>query len=114
MIGIDNLQKVLKIVAHVGDVADKIGHETGLQRWGHLTELLEDVVSIPGIKFSELKGEIADLDAGEKEQLLQDLKLELDLIDDNLEAVIEEGVAILVEVEQLVQRSIKLSKSLRK
>ena len=113
MLGIDNLKKVLKIVLDMANVADKIGHVTGPQRWVHLSGVVGALLTLPSVDFKQVGAELKDMDKDERAQLLEDLKGGLELHDEKLEAAIAEGIAILVEAEALVDRAMKMAKSFK-
>ncbi len=115
-LGIENLKKVLKIAAGVGSVADKIGHnaKAGVAKWMALTELFDEAMMLQGLDMKAVMPEVKDLDAAERGELYLAVKGDLDLADDQLEAAIEEGVAILVDAAAIVDRAIVLSKKFKK
>lgn len=112
-LGIENVTKCVHLAVELGNVADKIGRTKGAGKYGHLLLLMDEVTALGSVDFKQVMPEIKDLDAVEKATLLQSVKEKFDIVDDKLEAVIEEGLAILVDASALVQRSIDLSKQLK-
>jgi len=117
MFGIENLKKVLAAVLEVGNIGDEIGHDgasAGMARWFKLTGLFDELMALQSVEFSKIGDEVKDLDDAELAELHSFLKVKLDIKDDDLESVVEEGVAIIVDAYQIVNRSIGLVKKFKK
>lgn len=114
MLGIGNLTKLVALIAALANMGDKIGHETGMARWGELFGLVGAVQSINGLDFKQVMPEIKDLDQSERDQLLALFKTSFDIQDDKLEAVIEEGLGIAEDLVSIYTRSATLVASYKK
>jgi len=106
--GIDNILPALLFAAEVGNIIDAGGRVKGMARYMLITGLLDEVAAMGSVDFEVMKKEIAELDAGEREELQNKLKAKLDLVDDDLEAYIEDGIAIVEDAYSLIKRSIEL------
>jgi hypothetical protein len=112
-LGIENLKKVVKLIAALAGVGDKIGHDTSVSRWGNLFELIGAVREIAGLQWSQVLPEIKDLDAVERAEIEKVFKDQFDLVDDKLEAAIEKGIAIAEKQVAVVQEASDLVKELK-
>lgn len=102
-LGIQNILKVVEVIASVANVGDKFGADGHTSRWNHLVGLGPAILSLNGINFKAVLPELKDLDAAEREQVRQKFAGVLDLKDDALEAVIEDGIALIEEVAATVE-----------
>lgn len=113
-IGITNLKPIIALGIEMGNVADKIGRAKGAARYLHLADLFDELTGLGKVDFKLLDDEIKDLDASEREELHNFLKVKFDIVDDKLEMAIEEGLKIVEEAYGLVDRSINLVRGLKK
>lgn len=106
--GVNNIVPILLFVAELGNILDVVGRAKGMARYMLITGLLDEVAALGMVDFEIMKQEILELDAGEREELQEKLKEKLDLVDDNLEAFIEDGIGIVEDAYSLISRSIEL------
>jgi len=112
-LGIKNLKPVLALGIELGNVADKVGRQTGAARYLGLMDLFDELTALGSVDFKEVSKEIKDLDAQEREELHAFLKVKFDIVDDKLEMAIEDGLKIVEEAYGLIKRSQALYKSLK-
>lgn len=111
--GIVMLTKVLMLVVELANVADLMGRTKGAAKYMHLMKLIDEIQEIGDVKFDQVKLELGELDAEERAAILLALKTKLDLTDDKLEVVIEDGLALAAEQAALVDRGIAFAKALK-
>lgn len=110
-LGVDNVKPMLGLVIELGNVTDKMGRTQGMERYGQLMLLIDELAALGAVKIDQVIPELSDLDDVERASLMAYAKEKFDIADDKLEMVIEEGLAILVDAYSIVQRSIKLVKA---
>ena len=101
-LGVEDVLKVVTVIATLANVGDKFGAETGVGRWNHLMGLGPAILELNGIKFANVIPQIKDMDAAERELVRAKFAGVLDLKDDQLEAVIEDGLALVEKIAGLV------------
>lgn len=110
-----NLLPVLMLAVEMGNVGDQIGRAKGASRYTSLLDLFDEVTALGKVDFKlvddEAKAVLAD--PVKKAELLAAVKEKLDIHDDKLEVVIEEGLGILADAHAVVNRAIALSKGLK-
>jgi hypothetical protein len=105
--GIENLKALLTVIVSFIVVGDKMGHESNWNaRLSHLFGLIPQLTGLSGIVWSQIDDEIKDLDLAEKEVLLTTFKEKFDIIDDKLEAMIEEALSLATEIGVFVKKVI--------
>lgn len=104
-LGIENLKKVCSVIATLAGVGDAMGHTKGVERWNQLLGVGGAIRSLNGLDLKQVLPEIKDLDAVERAQVLELFQKELDLKDDDLEAVVEEGLGIAADLASIIERS---------
>jgi hypothetical protein len=96
-VGIENLSKATvafsKIGSAIGDAFED--KQINIKDIPEAVEIITVLPSFAAIKYSELVAEAKDLDATEKVQLGELFKVNFNIINDDLEATIEEGVDFL-------------------
>lgn len=112
-LGIDNLKKLVGIVAFMANLGDDVGRDTSPSRWAKLLQLVTVFNSLGGMTFAQVGPELKDMDAAERQILLDEIRQDLNLADDKLEAVIEESLSIASDLASLVMRSGALIKAMQ-
>ena len=112
-LGIDNLKIVVKLIAILANVGDKMGHEKGAARWAELLGLVTALGGITSLKWDQVVPEIKDLDDVERAALEQVFKDEFQLVDKSLEEAIEHGIVIAEKQVAVVQEAVALAKQLK-
>lgn len=112
-LGIENLKKAFGLLASLANLGDDVGRDTSAARWGKLLGLIPAIGQFASLDLKAAVAEFKDLDAAEKQALLVEIETDLDLGDDQLEKAIEDGLAIVVDFESVVQRSISFVKNLK-
>lgn len=105
MLGIENLKKLVKFGL---DVANKIatdlqdGKITTMEIFGFIPELTEipDVVK----SWPDIAAELKEVSAEERVELLDYIKQNFDIPDDQLESVIEDSLMNVVSLISLVEK----------
>jgi hypothetical protein len=114
-VGIDELKKVVAVLASAANVADQMVNEKGgvVARLTHLMGLSTSLIGLAGCSATELKAEFADLDAGEKADLVQYAKDQFAIAEHDVEAKIEAGLDLAIEGEAFIVKVVAFSKSLK-
>lgn len=112
-LGTANLKAYMFLAVELANVGDKVGRMKGMARFAPLMELYDEVLALGGAEYKQAIAELKDLDAVERTALLQDMKGKFDLVDDKLEAVVEEGLALLADGYDVVNRILDLGKKLK-
>jgi len=112
-VGISNLKPIVALGIELGNVADKVGRNTGATRYLSLMDLFDELTGLGSVDFKVVMAEIKDLDDVERMELHEFLKAKFDIVDDKLEMAIEDGLKIVEEAYGLVKRSMDLAKSLK-
>jgi hypothetical protein len=111
--GIENLKKILKVLAELANLGDDIGRDTSSGRWAKLLNLVDIVRNFGTLDLSQVVPEFQDLTAEERKQLIAELKDELALGDKKLEMAIEEGLAVVEDFAEVLQRAVAVVKEAR-
>lgn len=112
-LGITNLKPVVSLAIELGNVADKVGRNTGATRYLHLMDLFDELTALGSVDFKQVSKEIKDLDEAERKELHDHLKLKFDIVDDKLELAIEQGISIIDRQYSLINESITLYRSIK-
>jgi hypothetical protein len=101
--GTENIKKALALVIKVGTDLAK-GLEDKKLSLAEYIGLGIDLLDAPSVikSWSNIKAEFADLDATEREEILEWVKSEFDISDDKLEAQIEAALGVLEAIGKLV------------
>jgi hypothetical protein len=112
-IGTDNLIKVLDLTIEIGNVADKVGHGTGMTKWAEVFQLYDEVAAMGSVDLKQVLPEFKDLDAVEKQMVYDHVKAKFDIVDDVLEAKIEECLGLAIDAVALFERASAVVKSFK-
>lgn len=111
--GIDNLKKLLACVAALANLGDDVGRDTSPSRWAKLLSVITIVKDASSVDFKVALQELKDLDMTERQALLAEIDADLKLGDAKLEKAIEDALAIVVDLDGVIERSVALVKSLK-
>ena len=114
-IGIQNLMLAATIVATVGNTYDQVMAD-GKVSASDITALPTLFPALTGlfqVKYSELYKEVSDLDASEKGTLAQHFKNAFDLADNDLEAILEEGLDVVFDGLATIQSALAMLAKLK-
>jgi hypothetical protein len=101
-LGIEELKSVLILGIHLGELVDSLSNGIGIDDLGPLVRVGKSVKpAIDAIKSGKIIPEAKDLDAEEKVALKAFIVEELDLENDNLEAIIEQALSVVVDISDL-------------
>jgi len=111
MLGILNLKKVVVAILHLANKVDLVTRD-GIQ-WTDAVALFPNIVDgVALIKNGkDALAEFKELDAVEKAELLDFVKVEFDLADDKLEDVVETALGVIESVSELI---VKIKVALKK
>lgn len=111
-VGTDQIIKALDVLIEGGNVADAAAHDQGnaIAKLSHLTKLLDEVMALGSFSAPALVAQIKDLSSEEKAQIVSHFKAKLDLANDVLEAKIEAGLDLLIEVVTFAESGVALVK----
>lgn len=109
MLGIENLSKA---VVAVGKIGSSIGDafedkKIDFKDIPEAVEIITVLPSLTAIKYAELVAEAKDLDHSEKLILAQLFNDNFNIVNDSLEATIEEGIEFLLAAVKFLSRFIK-------
>jgi len=112
-IGVDNLKKLIALPIELGNVADMIGSEDSKswRRWFKLVNAFDEVIDLLRVDWNILKNEIKDFNSEDMTELNSFMKEKFDIKNDNLEKIVEDSIAILISLGELVEKSIALYKT---
>jgi hypothetical protein len=113
--GQENLKKLVMLGMELGNVIDKVvGHEEGgLGRWGALMDLADEVMALSTVEWKKLGDEYQDWSQEEKNLLMVDVKAKFDLRDDNIEEMVEKGLALALHGEGFIREAVALGKAMK-
>ena len=98
-LGIEEVKLALGLGISVGELVESLADGIGLSDIGKLVSVVKHAPSaISSIKSGKIIPELKDLDEAEKTELKDYLKEEFDLSDDNLEAKIEAGLFVVIDL----------------
>ncbi|MGZ6477648.1 MAG: hypothetical protein ACXWQE_00020 [Bdellovibrionales bacterium] len=112
-IGIDNLKKVFAVLAALANLGDDVGRDTSPSRWAKLLSVITIVKDAASLDFKQALVEIKDLDMDERQALLVEIGADLKLGDAQLEKSIEDALAIVVDLDSVIERSVSMVKSFK-
>jgi hypothetical protein len=109
MIGIENISKLTVAVGKIGSsVSDALANgKIGLEDMPEGIEIVQALPSLASVKIADLTAEVKDLDAVEQAKVAQLFKDNFNIVNDNLEATIEEGLDFLLSAVKFFSRFIK-------
>ena len=104
------------LVAEMGNVGDQMGRSTGGARYAAMIGLMDEMAALSGVDFALVDDEFkAALDSSEQMAEIQAaFAKKLDIEDDKLEAFIEEGILLVKENYELIQKDIAFFKRIKK
>lgn len=107
MLGIENLKKAGKFGVSLGMQFEEATVD-GKFTWADLFGFFDELIQIPGIVNNReaIAAEFKDLDATERDALLQYLKDEFNLDNDTLEAKIEKGFDIAFALLSFIEKPV--------
>lgn len=113
--GVENLEKVINLVAETGNVVDKILNEKSgvAAKFAHLASLMDEVLELKDFSFKELKLEYGDISREERDALVEKFSKKFDLRSDRTEVLIERSLSLVKSVSALVPEIIGLIKNIK-
>lgn len=103
-LGIQEVKQVLALGVSLGQLVEALSDGVGLGDIGKLVAVVKRApAGISAVKSGKVIPELKDLDDAEKTELKNWSKEELDLKDDNLEAKIEAGLWVAIDLCDLLK-----------
>lgn len=112
-LGTSELEVIVDFIGAGINVGDKVGRTTGLSRYGLLFGLAAPAAKLAVVDFKLAGEQLADLDEAEKADLFARAKADIVLDDKIVEAFIEEGIGLAIDLQSLVARVMKLVKAIK-
>jgi hypothetical protein len=103
MVGIENLKKAIKFGIDLGNQIEESGKDG--YNWKDITSFFDELFQIPALisNGNAIKEEFKDLDAVEKQELVEYFTDLFDLDNDKAEAIIEKSLDIALDVLTLLK-----------
>ena len=110
-----NLMPVVLMIAELGNVADSMGRTTGSARYMAAMQLMDEAAALGGVDFSKVDDEFKEAlkDPAKMTEIQTAFANKLDIEDDKLEAFIEEGILLIRENYELIQKDIAFIKKIK-
>jgi len=105
MIGIENIKKAVSLVLTVGeDVAKGLADNDKLDLSEYIGIGIDLVGGVPGVvkNFKDIKAEFSDLTAEEKNELIEFVKADFDIPQEEIEAKIEKAIDLINAVAEFI------------
>lgn len=98
--GTKNAALILNLLAEGGNVAEKMIKQEGsfFQKIANLSMLFDEVMALFGLNLQELGKELGELDDADIAELKEAFKAKFDLSDEQMEGIIEDGLALAVKL----------------
>lgn len=96
--GIEKTKLLVELAAELGNVADEVlsGSKSIVKTAAAGLKLLDEVIALRDVGFSDIKLEYRDLDAMEREELVLHFSKKFDIDSDRTELLIERGLDLIV------------------
>jgi len=115
--GTENLKKCLAVIVESGNVAGDIVAMGPSAKWYQKVALcanvLDEIFDLTKVDFKVVIPELKDIDESEKTDLIEWGKEKFDIPQDEVEAVIEEGLGILMVNINAIQKDIEFAKKIK-
>ena len=111
--GIENLKLVTRATARVATSVGNALEDGKLDLndlWSEGPTLVTSLWSLKDADFSAIKDEVADFDDKEKRELADVFSIEFDIVNDSVEYIVEQGVAIVIDLLNAIKRIIEIGK----
>lgn len=113
-LGYDQILKGIDFIIELGNVIPKmIKAKNWVSRLIIASSLGDELVGLIKIKPREFKAQWLDLTKEERNEILQHVVEKYDITDDNLEAHIEAGFAIAIELSESIEKIINYAKKFK-
>jgi len=112
-VGYDNIKIGFDLVIESANVMDKIRQGEGSAKFMPLLDLIDEVSKIPDFDYSMFKLEWKNLNADEREALIEHGKKKFELSNKAVEAKIEAASEISVSLIALIPQAIRLVQDLK-
>ena len=103
-LGIQEVKAVVKMGLAIGELVDSLSDGLSLSDLGPALRVAKSVKpAIDALKSGQLLPELEDLSDDEREELKQFVADEFDISNDSLEAAVEKGLQIAIDLSKLVE-----------
>lgn len=103
-LGIQEVKDVVRMGLCIGELVDALSDGIGLSDLGALLRAAKSVKpAIDALRSGQLLPELKDLSDAEREELKAFIADEFDLSNDALEAAIEKGLQIAIDLSKLIE-----------
>lgn len=104
MQGIEQIKSVVSLGLHLGELIDSLSDGIGLGDLGPALRVAKSVKpAIDAIGGGKIVSELKDLSDEEKAELKAFVESEFDIHDDNLEALIEKAIGVVLDLSDIVK-----------
>ena len=102
-LGTEQVEKVMNLVLEGANVADKIINEKsgGQAKLMHALALTDELAALSGLSVPDLIAQWKNIDSAEKADLIAKAKAKFDLIDDGVEALVEEVMEVGFDTQEV-------------
>lgn len=113
--GTKNAGLVLDVLVEAGNVTEKVVADKGgvVSKLSHLSDLLDEGMTLMQVDMSELGKELTELDGEDLTALQERFKAKFDLMDDQVEALVEEGLDLAKVYGEAVVKTIAWVQKIR-
>lgn len=103
-IGVENLKKIVLLMADVAKVSLKVAAGSGVTRWANLMLLGDDIGTLLSVQFKLLDDEWKDLSDAERGEMKLAFQEKFQCDEAKAEVLIEEAFGLLVDLGGLQQK----------
>lgn len=114
-LSVEQIIKVLDVIIEGGNVADKVAKATSVMtKVMAVVPMADELLRLLSLSPTVLKAEWSDLDAEEKAALKAHVNEKFDIADDDIEAKVELGLALVGEVVDFAAKASAYAKTFKK
>ena len=115
-LGITEVKELATAAAKLGTAAGRILEDgkVGLADMVHVPMILGGLKDLSGVEFASLLPELKDLSEGERDELAAHFGALFDLPNDGVEAIVEQGLAIVLMALEAILAFVKVGDKVKK
>lgn len=111
----ENLKKILAVLIEGGNVAEKIIKAQSISaKLACLLGLTDELFALSGVNFGQVVAEFKNMNEAQKKELVDFFAAKFDLENDAVEQKIEDGLALAVSAESLIEEIVDFAKGFKK
>lgn len=109
------INKLVDVVAEGGNVAELIANEQGdtAAKLGHLMKVTDELFALTSLNIDKLKKQAGELDAEDRQKMLDRFGAKFNLENDRVEALFESGLALGNKAFDLVKEIIAFAQDMK-